>query len=337
MWVAAAMALAGVVPGSAHAAGATVTGDDRNPVPLGGPVTIRQMDFDVSPTFTQEEIAAKRDYTLVVLDGAGQVASNRVDCFPANADPLKARGVYRGNGTYTAILTTYPDSERASDACKAGGTEQRLAFTVNAFTAVGPLPAAFLRRVPTTSTTQPLDVPVAINPGATSTELRYAAGGVIGPDGAISGPSEQGFVNSGTGKAQVFFRDPGTYVFVARAKADDAFTPWSAPVTVKVLSPFDLDSFSFTDSRGPSYRVKVVVRERTASGRVTFALARGKKGKRFRSIGSAKIGRDGVVSKRFRQRRTGTYRMRIAFKGSATTFGGGVLQRVRFTRRIVFR
>jgi len=334
--VVAALALAGAAPGTAHGAGATVTGDDGNPVALGGPVTIRQMNFDVVPTFTQEEVMAERDFTVALLDQAGQVIDT-IECFPTNSVSRKAFGRYRGNGTYTAIVTTYPDTERSADACKSGASEQRFQFTVNAFTAVGPLPAGTLLRAPNSTSSLSLEVPVQPNPGSSTTELRFARGGVIGPDGAISGPSEQGFVDSTTGRASIDFDAAGTYVFVARHKTDDAFTPWSAPVTVRVFAPFDLESFDFADSRGPSYRVKIAVREETATGRVSFALARGKKGGRYRKLGSARIGRGGVVAKRFRQRRTGTYRMRMTFKGSATTIPGRVIQGVRFTRRVVFR
>lgn len=152
--VAAAAAITLAAPASASASGATVTGDDSNPVALGGPVTLRQMDFDVTPTFTPEEVSAKRHYSLVILDPAGQVSSTAVDCFPSNVSPIVARGTYRGNGPYTAVLTTYPDAERSADECKSGAVEQRLPFTVSAGTGVGPLPPAVLSTVPSSSVSQ---------------------------------------------------------------------------------------------------------------------------------------------------------------------------------------
>lgn len=334
--VAVAVTVAGALaPAGAGAATATVTGDTGQPVPLGGPVTIRQMEYDVIPGFSQEEAAAKKDYSLVVLDPAGQVASSRVDCFPTYYGTINAHGDYRGNGVYTAVLTTYPDTENSSDACKSKGTEQRLQFTINAFTVVGPLPAGHLRRQANGFSTIPLDVPVQINPGATSTELRYALNGVIGPDGAISGPSEQGFVSSSTGRATVSFSAAGRYVFVARAGRGGFFSPWSAPVAVDVVSPFDLASLTFSDSRGPSYRIKAKLGEPSATGRVKIAIAKGRRGGRFHSLGSARIKGQGVVTKRFRQRRLGAYRLRFSFKGSPTTAPGRVVQGVRFTRRFV--
>ena len=321
---------------AASAATASVTGDDGNPVALGGPVSIRNMDVRVKPTFTSQEIADARDYTLEVLDPAGQVAAALNTCLRAFPDSPGVNPGYRGNGTYTVVLKTYPDTERSSDGCRTGASEQRLAYTVAASAPVGPVAPQFLLREPNSFTTRPLELPVSINPGSAGTELRYAAGGVIGPDGAISGASEIGSVNSGTGRSTLFLRTPGRYVIVARARADNAFTPWSAPVTVDVFAPFDFEGFRFTDSRGPSYRVAATLREKTATGRVRIDLARGTKGGRYKKLGTVAI-RNGVIAKRFRQRRTGKYRMRFTYAGGPTTTPGQILQELRFTRRVVFR
>lgn len=322
---------------TAGAASATVTGDDGNPVALGAAaVSIRNLDVKVEPSFTSEEVGAKRDFTLEVLDPAGQVAAALGSCLQASGSTFPISPEYRGNGTYTVVLKTYPDTERSSDGCKTGAAEQRLGYVVAGSAPVGPLPAQVLLREPNSFTTRPLDIPVGINPGSTITELRYAAGGVIGPDGAISGASETASVNSGTGRATAFIRTPGRYVFVARARSDNAFTPWSAPVTVNVLAPFDFEGFTFTDARGPTYRVRATLREKTATGRVRIDLARGTKGGRYKRLGTVTI-RNGVVSKRFRQRRTGKYRMRFTYAGGPTTIPGQIVQGVRFTRRVVFR
>ena len=72
-------------------------------------------------------------------------------------------------------------------------------------------------------------------------EIRYARGGVAGPDGAISGPSAETFVSRTTGLADFRFDKPGRWLIVARAKSGIFFTPWSAPVNVNAIAPFDLE------------------------------------------------------------------------------------------------
>ena len=60
---------------------------------------------------------------------------------------------------------------------------------INAGIAVTPPPAKLLTRAPNSLFTNTHQLGVTLNPGAISYEVRYALGGVIGPDGAISGPS----------------------------------------------------------------------------------------------------------------------------------------------------
>ena len=77
------------------------------------------------------------------------------------------------------------------------------------------------------------------------------------------------------------------------------------------MAPFDLSSVSFPDSRGPSYQLRGIVREKAIAGsRVTVAAAKGKKGKRFRTLGKGKVNSEGVFKVRFRLSR-GTYRIRL--------------------------
>ncbi len=97
------------------------------------------------------------------------------------------------------------------------------------------------------------------------------------------------------------------------------FTPWSAPVTVRVFAPFDFQSTpSFPDFRGDSYKLRGIVREKAARGsKVRISLARGYKGGRFHSIGKAKIRRGGKITKRFTIRNPGKYRLKYRFKGNS--------------------
>ena len=134
-------------------------------------------------------------------------------------------------------------------------------YTINAGTAVTGPPGRLLTRAPNSFATNPYQLPVALNPGATTYEVRYALGGVTGPDGAISGPSAETFVDRNTGLAEFRFDKPGRWLIVARVQKGSFFTPWSAPVFVNAVAPFDLERTSFPDARGPSYKVRGQVRE----------------------------------------------------------------------------
>lgn len=214
-------------------------------------------------------------------------------------------------------------------------------YTVTGSVALAAPAGRVLIRRPNSFAIRQVAVPIALNPGATSTEVRCARGGVIGADGAISGPSDQGFVDSTNGVVPLRLDRPGRWVVVARAKGfastGDYFTPWSAPVTIRAVAPFDLDRVTFPDARGPHYQLRGEIEERTARGRVAVSIAPGRRGP-FRSLGSARIRSNGTFVTRFTQRRAraGSYRIRYRFRGSATTAGGAVTQRVTITRRVFF-
>ena len=76
------------------------------------------------------------------------------------------------------------------------------------------------------------------------------------------------------------------------------FSPWATPAAIRAFAPFDLKSFRWTDSRGPSYRFHATIMETSATGKVNIAIGRGTKGK-YKSFGTAKI-RKHAFSKRFR-------------------------------------
>jgi hypothetical protein len=127
---------------------------------------------------------------------------------------------------------------------------------------------------------------------------------------------------------------------VARAKGysglttPNVFTAWSAPATIHAFAPFDTQKFTWTDTRGPSYRFSAVIRATGATGTVTVGIRRGSKGK-FRSYGKAKL-RKHRISKRIRLPRTGSYQMRLGYKGNTTVAGGSEVRSFRITRRISF-
>ena len=62
-------------------------------------------------------------------------------------------------------------------------------------------------------------------------------------------------------------------------------------------------------------------------------MAKGKKGKRFRTLGKAKVNSKGAFKLRFRLSR-GTYRMRYSFRGNSTSPAGTVYEVVTIRRVI---
>jgi hypothetical protein len=147
-------------------------------------------------------------------------------------------------------------------------------------------------------------------------------------------------VNSTTGTIDLRLSAPGTYTVVARAKKGDYYSPWSQPAYVTAIVPFDLTGITFPDSRGPSYLIRGTVNDKTIRGTVSLALARkGKKNRygSYRSIGKAKISSKSTFSRRFTQRRTGTYRLRVHYAGSPQSPPASITYKITITRRLFYR
>ena len=238
---------------------------------------------------------------------------------------------YRGNTTYALTVTLF-NAASCAGAPKAAPTVYtwNVAASVAIGQPAGPLPTRAAGSL--NSNIHLLDF--AGNPGTSTYEIQYAKGGVIGPDGAISGPSKSTYLDV-SGKVRLpGFDGPGPYVVVARASRGNYSTPWSAPVTVKLVAPFDLSSVSFPDSRGPSYQLRGIVREKAIAGsRVTVAAAKGKKGKRFRTLGKGRVNSQGVFKVRFRLSR-GTYRIRYSFSGNSVVTKGTAYEVITIRRVI---
>jgi hypothetical protein len=328
----AAVALAAVAPAGAEAATVTVTGDDGNPIAINpaAPPAIRNMDVTA---VTAVAAADGPRYKTQVLGPDGVPVSTPSPCLAVTSTTSWRNYVdYRGNGVYRVVVQRFSDTACA----RLTGTAQ-YPYTVAAGVAIGQPQNWLLSREPNGLSPIQHEFQFALNPGATIYEVRYARGGAIGPDGAISGPSQEGFVDRTTSRVPLRFDAPGDWVVVARAKAGDYFTPWSAPVRVRVKSPFDLQTITFPDRRGPRYSLRGVVRERAAAGRrVTVAIARGRKGGRFKRLGRAKVRRNGTFALRFTVRRTGRYRLRYTFRGTGLVAKGTVIQRgIRIRRRLI--
>jgi hypothetical protein len=314
---------------AAQAATVTVTGDDGNPAAIaqGTTTTIRNMSPNVQLAFPP---AAAR-YSSTVTGPDGTAVSPPQSCYTTS--PSTRYIDFRGNGNYTVTITNFASADTT---CKTPTSTETYVFTIASSVTLTPPAGPFLIRAPNSFVTNSYAQPVALNPGASTYELKYALGGVVGPDGAISGPSADGYVSQTTGTADLRFTAPGTYTVVARAKNGDFSSPWSAPVTVTAIVPFDLTRIAFPDSRGPSYRLTGYVKEKALRGKVSLALARGTKGGKYKSLGTVSITSKGTFSKRFTQRRTGAYRLRVHYKGSSLAPATSIVSKIRITRRVYF-
>ncbi|HEY6761097.1 MAG TPA: hypothetical protein VI318_16490 [Baekduia sp.] len=322
------LALAGA-PAAHAAASITVTGDDGNPVAVAPSGTsIRNMSTRIGIGFPTSDGRFNASFT----GPDGVAVSTSMDCY--NYDNWSRSPDFRGNGSYTVTITNFA---KADTACRTPTSTESYVYAVNASVSVAPPAGPFLIRQPNSFATNTLSLPVQQNPGAAGYDVQYALGAVLNPDGSISGSPQTAFVNTTTGTIDLSVRTPGAYTVVMRAKNGDYSSPWSAPVTVQAIVPFDLDAIAFPDSRGPSYLVRGTVRDKTIRGRVTLALARGTKGGKYRSIGRTTISSKSTFSKRFKQKRTGTYRLRVHFAGSAIAPPASITYKIRITRRITYR
>jgi hypothetical protein len=319
-------------PASAQAAvGGTVTGDDANPVALtaGAPLALRNMDVTAT---SHVDAADAASWKAVALDPTGAPAeSGTTFCWDTRFTNDDRHLVsFRGNGTYTLQISLYTDR-----GCAQGKGQVNLQWTVGASVALGvpagPLPT---RQAGSFNTiTQQLDF--APNPGAVTYEIKFAKGGVVQGDGSISSPAlKDGFFNRATGKVEIIgASEPGDYVVVARGRSGDYYTAWSPPITMKLIAPFDFSTRTFPDQRGPRYSVRATLREHSAAGsRVTVAVAKGKKGKRFKTLGKAKVSSKGIFKLKFTIRKRGTYRLRYSFRGNATVARGTIYEVVKIRR-----
>ena len=316
-----------LVPATADAAiSAKVTDDAGNPAPLaeGTPSSIRNMDVQI---FVNADEG--KGFSAKVIGPDGLPTGIGVTCGLPGSE--SARYVdYHGNGLYTLTVTSY------SDSCTKPLRTATYTWTVAAGVQIAPPAPTLLTRQANSFSTITQQFNFVPNPGASGYEIKYAKGAVVLPDGSLSSPAlKDGFFNGTSGKVELIgAREPGTYTIVARARNGQYYTPWSAAANFNLIAPFDLSSRSFPDSRGPSYQVSATVGEVSAAGsRVTVAAAKGKKGKRFRTLGKAKINSKGIFKLRFHLAR-GTYRLRYSFKGSSTVARGTVYETVRIKRII---
>jgi len=333
-----------IVPTAASAAvGVTVTGDDGNPVALGGTLNIRNMNPQLAITST----AASDHFTVSATGPNGAKVASGISCFDgATSSPLPSYVDYVGNGAYTVTVTTFTTA-----GCAGTGTPHQLPFTITASTAIGAPSGAALTRRPGSTITNTVTLPIDLNPGALSTDAFVERNVAPNPDGSLPGAPEALFPDPSTRTVSIRLdKGPGVYVVAAHAKGytgvmnPQAFAPWATPVAIRAFAPFDLQKFTWTDSTGPSYRFSATIRATGASGRVSVSIKRGKSSKSktvcgkpsYKSLGSLKI-RKHKFSKRIRLTRLGTYNLCFKYKGNATVAGGYEIHKFEITRRVIFR
>ena len=321
------------LPGTADAATVTVTGDSGEAVALseGVPVGIRNMSPTVAPGFAPNE----KRYTIEILAPDGKTAASLgIRCARTDvADPEKL--VYQGNGTYTVRITTVSDENDIY--CEQGAQTQTFTFTINASTTLTGPGATLLLRKPGESSAIEHAFNFGLNPGVGGYALYYAANATLGPDNAIVGQYDPGDyyednADLTTGVAAITFPHTGNWTLVGRLLAGDGASPYTPPVKVKVVAPFDFaDIPYFSDSRGPLYKVRGKLGDQSAAGlRIIVSLAK-RKGK-FKRIATPKIGAGGEFGFKFKQRRRGRYRLKYVFKGSEFMVAGAYTQKAVFRR-----
>jgi hypothetical protein len=244
---------------------------------------------------------------------------------------------YRGNGPYTISVLSYATNDFN---CTTPIGVSSSSFTINAGVGLGAVPGRQLIRRAGDFSRRDINVPIALNPGALGHEIRYKRNGRIGPDGGIVGASQEAFADSARGLVALRLDKPGRWVVVARAKGflgnhspGQFFTAWSAPVVIRAIAPFDILSASFPDSRGPSYSVKVQLREPSARGVVQVSIAPGRRGGTFRKLGPARLGKNAVFLKKFTVAAPGVYRLRFTRKKTVTMAGGVITRPITISRR----
>lgn len=317
------------VPAAAEAATATITNDAGQPTQLGAPTTIRNM----SPVLALAFDPSEKRYAISIVGPAGTAAATGKACIGTSLyDPERIN--YQGNGRYTATVTT---TTNAGDATCASGQTSTFQFDIVASAAIATPTGKLLTRRPGKTDPIAYAFPVAHNPGSEFTEVRYARGVKPQADGSLPGTPSGGLLPVAQPKASLDFKGPGRYAIVVRPRVGQGAGPWSRPVYVTVLAPFDFVAEpTFADARGPVYKIRGVVRENAANGRkIKIGIARGGKNskRKFSKLRTVTINRKtGRFAFKLTLRKRGRYRLRYAFKGTQRVARGTVTQGIRIKR-----
>jgi hypothetical protein len=325
-----ALLAAALLPSTAAAVVPYVTNDAGALVPVTPGLVIRNMNASVGYALSPGEGLIRAQIT----GPDNQPVASASNCSSYVAPRLVD---YRGNGAYTILVNAYLPNDFN---CATPIAATAAVYFVNAYVAVAPPGGRQLIRAANAFGLRTIDVPIVLNPGALTHEIRYKRAGKTGADGAIIGASKEGFEDRARSVVPLRLEKPGKWIIVARAKGFTAstaggqfYTPWSKVGTINGIAPFDIRSESFPDSRGPSYQLKASLGEPSARGFVTVSIAPGKKGGSFRPLGRAKLGKNATFFKRFSVPAPGVYRLRITRKKTATMAGGVITRPITISRR----
>jgi hypothetical protein len=323
--IVAALLLAAVaLPASAGAVAVTVTGDDGRPVAVNpaAPPSIRTLRPAVGVTGD-----AGGRYSVSFADPAGKAAAAAVAC----QDGAVASSVqlpFRGNGRYTVAVTTFAGGDASCSLPL--GPAASYGFTIAGRVVLTPVGRFAMRDPGRPGRVKRLALTVGADPGSQTREVRFAADARLRRDGSIRGRSLRAPYRDGS--ASLLFPAPGTYTVVARDAADGVATPWSEPLRIRVVTPFDLASLRYTDTAGPVFRALARAIPAT-TGVVRVALAQGNGP--FRGLGRARVDGAGAFGARFVVRVAGSYRLRFGYAGNGRVTRGEVVRRFRVGTAIV--
>jgi hypothetical protein len=317
-----------LLPATAGAATVTVTNDAGQPAPLteGSPLQIRHMAPAVTPAFS----ASEKRYTLVITGPDGKSAG--VDAVCVSTDGGGPQDiVYAGNGAYAVQLVTYADADDIY--CEGTATTHNYTFVIGAsVTLTGPA-SPLLYRDPGEGV-QDLTFTYDINPGAGGYTLAWAYDAQFGAGGAIVGDyPKDGYGERGAGIIDGKFDDirfphAGNVSVVANAQAGNGTSPFSAPVNLKLMGPFDWsESPGFTGGRGRTHVIEAQVFEPGVVGQKVSVLLAKRSGK-FKPFTSKTIPASRKLSFKIKKPR-GQYRLKYAFAGAEFVTPGAWTQNLK--------
>ncbi len=317
-----------LLPAAAGAATVTVTNDAGQPAQLtqGSPLQIRHMAPVVTPTFA----AADKRYTLVITGPGGNSAG--LDSVCASTEGGGPQDiVYAGNGAYAVQLITYDNADDIY--CEGTATTQNFTFVIAAsVTLTGPA-SPLLYRDPAQGAID-FTFNYDINPGADSYGLAWAYNAQFGANGAIVGDyPKDDYGERGGGLVdgnidEIRFPHPGNVSVVAAAQAGNGTSPYSAPVTLKLMGPFDWsESPGITGGRGKTHVIGAQVFEPGVVGKKVSVLLAKRSGK-FKPFVSKTIPSSRNLSFKIKKPR-GKYRLKYVFAGAEFVTPGAWTQNLK--------